>query len=178
MELLVRLYAHYANATFLHKFAQAVPSRYRQRYCFVCKLGIKKEKSKMMSKFFIIAISIFLAGCVTSKHELIAMEKIEFVDSVDSGVCKLVQDVTCQTIRVNVGGDVCGRWLRKRAVRIGGTHVVTYGTLYGKGNMYSANGGVIAKNVTTNKSVPAKIYNCSTENQLEEPSKSDIDLQH
>ncbi len=31
MVILVRLYAHYAIATFLHKFAQALPSSYRQR---------------------------------------------------------------------------------------------------------------------------------------------------
>jgi len=32
MVMLVRLYAHYAAASFLHKFAQALPSRYLQRY--------------------------------------------------------------------------------------------------------------------------------------------------
>jgi hypothetical protein len=33
--MLVRLYANYAIAAFLHKFAQALPSSYWQRYEFL-----------------------------------------------------------------------------------------------------------------------------------------------
>ncbi len=32
MVILVRLYAHFAGATFLHKFAQVLPSGYQGRY--------------------------------------------------------------------------------------------------------------------------------------------------
>ena len=35
MVMLVRLYAHYASAPFLHKFAQALPSGYPGRYKFL-----------------------------------------------------------------------------------------------------------------------------------------------
>ncbi|GLS24729.1 hypothetical protein [Marinibactrum halimedae] len=103
---------------------------------------------------------LFLSAC-TSMEEKALMEKVVFTESVNESQCTLVEEVACSSRRF-YAGDVCTPWFQKRAVRQGGTHVITGNTRTTENDIYIGNSGVSAGKSIVGIQKYGRIYNCKT----------------